>query len=254
MALIALDQVGRVFNRSTIKELARLAKLQADADLIHFGESVRIAVDLFIRSKTRLSGPQIRTEIERLYRRNTLAERGGDRAAHQLADALDTMSDDVRTWLTSRNAPHNRAIPTAAEIRSLATRDAAVERLRLVLSYGGRVVAGRHRPTGRRSRTFEPLLRAPAIMKRGRPAGSADREFLQGLSLAYLEASGHLQEEQQKPPPFTANYDAVIRGPFSRFVHRCFELVGARTGNVTRLINQYGGLRRLAAKGARPKK
>ena len=33
-------------------------------------------------------------------------------------------------------------------------------------------------------------------------------------------------------------------GPFARFVFECFEKVGAPTGSVMRLINQFGSVRR----------
>jgi hypothetical protein len=143
----------------------------------------------------------------------------------------------VRHWLLSCNTPHDRNIPTATEILSPATRQCAVERFRLILSYGGSFVAGRKRSGGRRSRSFKPLLRLPEQTKRGRPRGEAEREFVQWLAVAYVEATG-------RSPPRTANYNIDIRGPFSDFVHQCFELVGAPTGNVTRLLNQYGAARR----------
>jgi hypothetical protein len=118
------------------------------------------------------------------------------------------------------------------------TRQSAVDRFRLILSWGGRVVAGRKRPGGRRSRSFiKPLLRLPERIEGGRPRGEAEREFVQGLALAYVEVTG-------RPPPRTAHYNIDIQGPFPRLVHQCFELVDAPTGNVTRLLNQYGALRR----------
>jgi hypothetical protein len=147
------------------------------------------------------------------------------------------MPTDLRRWLTSCNKPHNRGIPSAAEIRSAATRQSAVQRLRLMISYGGGPVEGRKRPGDRRSRSFKPLLRVPETVRRGRPLESADREFVQWLAVAYLEGAGH-------PPPLTAHQSIDIRGPFPRFAYRCFELVGAPSGNVTRLINQYGSARR----------
>ena len=110
-------------------------------------------------------------------------------------------------WLLSCNTPHDRNIPTAAEILSPATRQSAVERFRLILSYGGGIVAGRKRSGGRRSRSFKPLLRLPERIEPGRPRGEAEREFVQWLAVAYVEATG-------RPPPRTANYNIDIRGPF----------------------------------------
>ena len=67
---------------------------------------------------------------------------------------------------------------------------------------------------------------------------------MQWLAVAYAETTG-------RAPPRTAHYNIDIRGPFSDFVHQCFELVGAPTGNVTRLLNQYGAARREAPSGDR---
>jgi hypothetical protein len=242
MSLIALSDVERVFNAGVVASLARTAKLPAEADIDRFGESIRIAGRIFLEAKSRLNAPQLRTAIERLYQLNTRAEQGSDRAARALARAVDVMPADVRQWLLSCPSPE-RNIPTSAEILSnrRATRQRAIERLRLMLSYGGTVFGGRKRPGGRRSRSFKPLLRVPAKIERGRPRGDAERQFIQSLALAYVEVS-------ERPPPRTAHHD--VRGPFPCFVHRCFELVGAPTGNVTKLLNEYGSMWRKAHRRA----
>jgi len=69
---------------------------------------------------------------------------------------------------------------------------------------------------------------------------------VQWLAVAYVEVT-------ERPPPRTAHYNIDIRGPFSDFVHRCSELVDAPTGNVTRLLNQYGAARRRDEKRHRAK-
>src|SRR5262245_17335519 len=206
--------------------------------MARFAQSIRISARIFLEAKNKLNFSQLRAAIERLYQLNTRAEDGSDRTARALARAVDAIHPDVRQWLQSCNRPHHhRNIPTAAEILSPATRQSAVERLRQILSWGGSIVAGRKRSGGRRSRSFKPRLRLPERIERGRPRGEPEREFVQWLAVAYVEVTG-------RPPPRTAHYNLDIRGPFSNFVHRCFELVGAPTGNVTRLLNQYGTARR----------
>jgi hypothetical protein len=243
-SLIAISDVESVFNDEIVKELARTAKLPADADIARFAQSIRSSAINFLKEKDKLNFQQLRTAIDRLYRLNTRAEDGNDRTAQALARAVDTMHWDVRQWLQSCQRLHDRNFPTATEILSPATRQSAVARFRLILSWGGRVVAGRKRPGGRRSRSsIKPLLRLPEPVERGRPRGKAEREFVQALALDYVVAAG-------RAPPRTAHYNIDIRGPFSDFVHRCFELVGAPAGNVTRLLNQYGALRREAPSGA----
>jgi hypothetical protein len=240
-SLIAISDVEGVFNDEIVKELAQTLKLPADADIARFARSIRISARIFLEEENKLSFPQLRAAMERLYRLNTRAEDGNDRTAQALARAVEAMPADVRQWLLSCPRPHARNIPTATEILSPPTRQSAVERFRLILSWGGTVVPGRKRPGGRRSRSsIKPLLRLPERIERGRPRGEAEREFVQGLALAYVEVTGG-------PPPRTAHYNIDIRGPFPRFVHRCFELVGAPTGNVTRLLNQYGAARRHCA-------
>jgi hypothetical protein len=182
-SLIALGDDERIFNAQVVKELARTAKLPASANIADFGESIRIAVRIFVETKERLNAPQLRRAIERLYQLNTRAEHGSDRAARALARAVDAMPADVRRWLLSCNAPHDRNIPTAAEILSPATRRIAVERLRLILSYGGNVAAGRKRAGGRRSRSFKPLLRVPAKIEQGRPRGGRKENSCSGWQL-----------------------------------------------------------------------
>jgi hypothetical protein len=236
-SLIAISDVDGVFNDEIVKQMAAAVAASADADIAHFAESIRIPARIFLGQKAKLNFPQQRAAIERLYQLNTRAEDGNDRKARALARAVDAMPADVRQWLLSCNTPHDRTIPTATEILSPATRQSAVERFRLILSYGGGIVAGRKRSGGRRSRSFKPLLRLPERIEPGRPRGEAEREFVQWLAVAYVEATG-------RSPPRTANYKIAIRGPFPRFVHQCFELVGAPTGNVTRLLNQYGAARR----------
>jgi hypothetical protein len=209
-SLIAISDVEGVFNDEIVKELARTAKLPADIDIARWAQSIRIAARSFLEEKAKLNFPQQHAAIGRLYQLNTRAEDGDDRTARALARAVDAMPADVRQWLLSCNTPHDRNIPTATEILSPATRPSAVERFRLILSYGGSIVAGRTRSGGRRSRSFKPLLRLPEQIKPGRPPGEAERYFLQWLAVAYAEAT-------RRPPPRTAHYNIDIRGPIFGF-------------------------------------
>src|SRR5262249_46567548 len=103
--------------------------------------------------------------------------------------------------------------------------------------YGGFKTMGRKRPTGKHSQSFEPLLWVPKIEPH-RPRSDAARELVRNLALTYLDATG-------KEPPYKVDFQS--RGPFSQVVHECFELVGAPSGDVTRLINELGQARRVAA-------
>jgi hypothetical protein len=251
--LIALSDVDQRFSYLVVNELAKGLGLATSADLTRFAQSVRNDARLFIQAKARPNNPQLRAVIKRLYVLNNRALRG-DREAQQLARAVASMHSDVRHWLVRCN-PDSREIPTAAEITDVQTRGNAVDRLRLVLGYGCNIKRdGRKRPSGKRSRSVEPLLRIPGIErnpktghknneplaefeKEGRPRAVAEREFIRHLSLTYLEMTGY-------GAPYCVNSEDRV--PFSNFVHRCFELVGAPQGHVTRLINEAGGVRRAA--------
>ncbi|MGA8294953.1 MAG: hypothetical protein WB820_21210, partial [Rhodoplanes sp.] len=146
--LIALSEVDTAFDEKAVKELGRAAKLPTGADIARFGENIRIAARLYLEGKSRLNAPRLREKIERLYQLNMRAERGSDRAARALARGVEIMDDDVLRWLDSCNAGRGREIPTPAEILSPETRQSAIKRFRLILSFGGDVGPGRKRAGG----------------------------------------------------------------------------------------------------------
>jgi hypothetical protein len=166
--LIAKSEIERIFGDEAIKELAQIAlgarkaKAPAKADLTRFAASVRIAVGIFVGANSRLATAQVRAKIRRLYHLVAKAEKGGAQAAQALAVSLKGMPIEVRQALECCN-PRGCDLPDAAEILSLnpAIRRAAVDRVRSTLSYGGSMREGRNRPSGVRSRSFEPLLKAP---------------------------------------------------------------------------------------------
>jgi hypothetical protein len=239
-SLIALNDIEHFFNDQVVEDLARTAKLPAGADLVRFAASVRVDVRIFLEAQLRLSAPKLRAAIERLYQLNTRAERGNDRAAGALAHAVNIMPANMRNWLAHFCIPHDSQFPTAKEIISPETRQSAVQRLSVVLSHGGGVVIGRKRLAGKRSRSFKPLLNVPTGIERKRPRGEAEREFVTCLALTYWEGTG-------KKPPHAAREASAA---FSKFVAECFELAGAPSGNVPRLINEIGKARRAQQRSA----
>jgi hypothetical protein len=198
-------------------------------------QSVRQDVCLFIEEKGRLSNAKLREAITKLDQLTARAEKD-DIAASSLASARDATPSDVWDWLARRN-PEAGDVPTAAEIVSKETRASAVQRLRNILSYGRFITMGRNRPTGGRSQSIKPRLWSPKIEPH-RLRSNLERDFVRNLGLTYSNATG-------KTPPYKVDFQS--RGPFSQFVHECFELVGAPSGSVTRLINEYGKERRAAA-------
>jgi hypothetical protein len=165
--LISAGDVDRTFNAAVIRELA--AFFPANADLTQLAPNIRDAARQFIQAKGHLSAPQIRAEIKRLY---SLTNRGlrDDLAARQLARAISYMNADVREWLIRCNPP-GREIPSVKEVENTKTRPDAINKLRVILSYGGKLKQGRKRPSGKHSRSMDPLLRVvPTVKKKGREA------------------------------------------------------------------------------------
>jgi len=119
-------------------------------------------------------------------------------------------------------------IPSADLVRDPKWRDQACEAITRLASYGGRWTEGRKRPTGKRSRTWEPLLNAPPIAARP-PRREAERELVGWLQRAYFEASN-------AEPALTAS--AEKEGPFVRFVRECLKLAGAAHVDPVELINK----------------
>ena len=189
-SLIAISDVEGVFNDEIVKEMARTAKLPADIDIARWAQSIRNAARSFLAHKAKLNLPHLRTAMERLYQLNTRAEKGDDRTAQALAraDRCNACRRAAMAPILQYAArPRN---PTATEILSPTTHQSAVERFRLILSYGGSIVAGRKRSGGRHSRSLKPLLRLPERIDPGRPRGEAEREFVQWMAVAYVEATG----------------------------------------------------------------
>jgi hypothetical protein len=234
-SLISIGDVEGVFNDSVVTTLAEDLQVSTN-ERPRFAQSVRLDARLFLEAKARANYPALRAAIERLYQLVTRAERGSDLEVRRLIRGIEGTSADVWDWLNLGKLKRY-AVPAAEEFLTPQKRQSAIEGLRRFLSIGGSIVEGRKRLGGKRSRSFKPLLRIPANMKSGRQRGQAERDFVRWLSLTYMEATG-------KPPPKTVNYNEAIRGPFSRFVHRCFELLGAPSGSVTELINERGNIHR----------
>jgi hypothetical protein len=119
----------------------------------------------------------------------------------------------------------------------------ACKLLRLMCVSGGRIVEGRSRPSGRKSRALQVTLNAPS-RRRGFARRDAERQFVMWLQVAYLEATG-------RRPPRTARHAGpnrkVIRkvgGPFVRMVIECLRLVGAPHADAVELIKDLERQRR----------
>ena len=118
--------------------------------------------------------------------------------------------------------------PSVRALRDASRRDKACEMIERLCRISGGYVEGRKRSSGKRSKTWRPLLFAP-LPNEHPPKRAAELRFVMHLQLAWLEAVG-------KPPTATVNPSRPDR-PFPNLVRKCLKLVGARADAVG-LINE----------------
>lgn len=222
----AADALASKFADDIITELAAMLKLPAgDARIGELAKNVRLAVNTYGNEREQENWPRIKKQILALYKLNEKVVKGNRGAAHDLADKISAIPAAVKERLTLWSG---QTFPTPEEFRAIETRRAAAQRLRDILGYGGTIIPSQKRPTGRRSNSWRPFLLIPPI-NRGRQSDKAARNLVQWLAIAYAEAT-------RKMPPDVTHYE--LRGPFSKFVHRVFEVMQIPAGNVTDLLNE----------------
>jgi hypothetical protein len=142
---------------------------------------------------------------------------------------LERLYEQTRHDLNSRGDLFRLRVvlPDPKSIDNRELRDAACRIVVDLSQRGGRWVEGRKRPSGRRSRTWEPLLYAPETRSHPKRR-EVERAFVMWLQLAFLDAVGMVSA-------LTASDER--RGPFVRFVQECLRLVGVPEADAVGLIN-----------------
>jgi len=222
---IASEDVDRVFTGKCIEKLA--ARLPAGADRRRFAKGIREAARIYARDAREPTANELRAEIAALYRA------AGTQHCDRLTVQIKRLSPKARNMLSRRGARLGLALPPAEAINS-AEADKACTTVASLASIGGGYVEGRMSRTGRRSRTWRPLLHAPKS-QRSPLKREAERYFIINLQLAWLEATG-------MPPSKAVNRDRP--SSFAQMAAECFKLVGAAHADVFGLINKVNRLRR----------
>ena len=167
-----------------------------------------------------------------------------------VADLLEGLSPKAHELLSRRGARPSLGIrlPSSQALRDAAQREEACAKIATLSQFGGSYVKGRQRyPSGKRSRTWDPLLHAP----KPRPHFSkrdAERDFVMWLQLAWCEAINEKVKEGELMPSVAAN--SARPGPFARVARECLKLVGAGHADVVGLINELNRRRRKMIKTA----
>jgi hypothetical protein len=223
--LISELDVDRIFDDARIKELAKLSKLPEDANIARFGENVRQDVLIYAQSAREPSANELHDEIKALH----------DAADKNLFDhtrsLIENLSTRARLALNGRWDQTNPSIrfPKATDLDNIECRQAVCARIASLCRLGGKVGAGRMRPSGRRSRTWLTAYFAPE-KTRNFQRWVPERQLIRNLRLTWLEATG-------KPAPKVVHRSKP--GPFARLVRGCFSLAGATADSIN-LINDCG--------------
>jgi hypothetical protein len=221
---IAAEDVDRVFNDKYIEKFA--ARLPTGADRRRFANAIREAARIYARDAPEPTVNELRAEIAALY--NAADRRQCDRLAIQ----IEQLSPKARNLLNRRGTRLGLALPPPKAMNGTEADKACIIVAKLA-SIGGGYIDGRMSPTGKRSRTWRPLLHAPKS-QRSPPKREAERQFIINLQLAWLEATG-------VPPSKAVNRDRP--SPFAQMAAQCFKSVGAAHADVFGLINNVNRLR-----------
>jgi hypothetical protein len=199
-----------------------------------FADGVREAARMYAGDARTPSVGEMRGEIARLHRA------AARREYERVADLIEALSPEARRRLQARASTpgFNNAklkMPPPEALRDPARREPACDVVRRFCSLGRRYIEGRMRPSGKRSRTGQPLLHAPKPLPHP-PKRDAERQFVINLQLAWLEATG-------EKPTATVNPSRPDQ-PFANFVRECLKLVGACHADAVGLINELSRRRR----------
>ena len=229
-----MDQVERIFNTSSIDELARIAKLPSYADKHQFANGIREAARIYAKDAREPTANELNKQITELHRaaKHLQYERVANLTESLSPKAQDMLNEYAERWRSPTKLPPPEAL------RDPGLRETACATVASLCRIGGKKnVDGRLRPSGRRSRSWEWALYAP-LRSRTFPKRQSELDFVMHLQLAWLEAVG-------KKPPRSAN--AYRLGPFGRMVQACLKLVraGSSDASVAGHINELNRRRRV---------
>ena len=267
---IATEEIPRIFDDACIEGLAQIGKPPASADMKRFAEGIREAACIYATEVRKPNDNEVRAEVEKLYlaaeRRHydqvailleTLSPRAFRLLKHSewtrtnfpspepqpLLDVLDhqprippqiLVVDKSRRRRPTSFQWTSTTIPSPEMLRDHARREEACATVVKLCQYGGHWVQSRKRPSGKRSWSWRPYLRAPKP-QRHFPKREAERTFIMLIRNAWQEATS-------TEAPLTA--DPRRPGPFARMVKECLKLVGAAHADAVGLINELNQVRR----------
>ena len=244
-SVVTADQISYIFDDVCIEKLARIGKLPRHANRQRFADGIREAARIYATEIREPNDNEVRAEIESLHRAAArqrfeelaaLLEKLSSRARSQLKYDEWTRADNLGSPRRRRVSAQRRnvTLPSPEALRDEKTRGEACATVIKLCQYGGRWAESRRRPSGKRSWSWRPYLRAPEP-QRHFPKREAELRFVMWLRIAWLEATG---EEA------TRTVDPRRPGPLARMVKKCLVLVGAGHADAVGLLNELNQIRR----------
>jgi hypothetical protein len=239
--IIGPEDVGGTFADNQLRQLVAKTKLKLppNFDWDAFKKGVQEAAHIFVRDARVPTDNELRSEIGKLLK-------AADRRSYaEVAGIIESLSPRARAmlgeWGTCPSV--NLVLPPPEALRDPERREAAAIAIATLCQFGGELVPGRLRSSGKRSRpALRPLLTAPRP-RRAFPKRDAELDFVMWLQIAYLEAANEIPSRTARNPDKSRDL-----GPFARFARECLRLVGANYASVTELMNELHRHRRQSAR------
>jgi hypothetical protein len=231
--------VDQLFSDELIARLAKESKLPPDADLKFFGDSIRVAAEMYLQEAGAASSAKVRADVVAIRRAiKPINLRDEDRRPDPIIASLDKASPETLYILRRRAELRGVNFPTADDILDPNRIEVAVRTLDVITRIGGIVKPSPMRSDGKRSKEYDVGLYAP-ISPRNFAKREAERAAIKRLRAAWrwAAARGDLDAERDMPAKTPATSASRQNpGPFVALAGRFFEALGARV-DVVNLIN-----------------
>lgn len=168
-APIALEAVPQIFSDGVIQDLARIVEL-GDADLARFASGIRTADRIYAKEVREPNANDLHREVQRLESATCKRDFG------RVGMLLQGMSSQLREQMTHQGTlPGFRnknggepvtLVQLARMVSDRTRRDEACKLLRLICVSGGRIVEGRSRPSGRKSKELIAAIMNQQVTRR----------------------------------------------------------------------------------------
>jgi hypothetical protein len=231
--------VDQLFSDELIARLARDSKLPPDADLKFFGDSVRVAAEMYLQEAGAASSAKVRADVVAVRRAvKPINLRDKDRRPDPIIVSLDKASPETLRILRRRAELRGVKFPTADDILDPNRIEVAARTLDVITRMGGIVKPGRTRSEGKRSKEYDVELYAP-ISPRNFDKREAERAAVKRLRAAWRWAAARGDSDAERDMPANTPATSASRqnpGPFVALARRFFEALGVRA-DVVNLIN-----------------